>query len=59
MAVGPNRLQRMVESGWIIRDAIDRVMIEYELTHAELTAVLSDGLSGWTKEQLRKDWSEE
>lgn len=53
------RRQAMTEAGWIIQEGIGRAMKEYQLTHAELTAIILQELSGWTKQQLAQDWEEE
>ncbi len=57
--IGTDRRQRMTEAGWIIRESIGRAMAEYELTHAELTAILAQEITGWSKPQLAQEWGEE
>jgi hypothetical protein len=59
MAIGEERRKRMTEAGWIVMEAFGRVMKEYELTHAEFTAVVIQNLSGWNKLQLEQEWNEQ
>lgn len=49
---GTTRRQAMTEAGWIIMDAISRAVKEYDLSNAELTAIVLHELNGWTKAQL-------
>jgi hypothetical protein len=55
---GPARREVMTEASWIVRDALARAMKEYQLTHAELTAIVIQELSGWTKAELEQEWGE-
>lgn len=56
-AMENERRQAMAEAGFIIHDAIYRALIDYQLTHAEVTHVILGELGLFNQEQLSKEWT--